>query len=52
MDPVGRTPIIDDPQLFHGLPVGLQVVGYRGEEEATIAIAEIVEATLQTSTSI
>ncbi|CAL1695906.1 unnamed protein product [Somion occarium] len=37
-----------DPECFHGLPVGLQVVGYRGEEEATIAMAELVDAALAT----
>lgn len=34
---------IDDPEIFDGMPVGLQVVGFRNEEEATIAMAEILD---------
>jgi len=36
-----------DPILNKGCPVGLQVVGQRQEEEATIAIAEIVDNALK-----
>ncbi|KAH8101474.1 general amidase [Cristinia sonorae] len=32
-----------DPDLFHGLPVGLQLAGRTQEEEAVIAMTEIVD---------
>jgi len=34
------------PELFHGLPVGLQLVGRTQEEEGIIAMAEIVDKAL------
>ena len=37
----------DDPELFHGLPIGLQLVGRTLEEEAVIAMAEIVDRALK-----
>ena len=36
----------DNPKLFHGLPVGLQLIGGTQEEEAVIAMTEIVDAAL------
>jgi len=36
-----------DPSITKGSPVGLQVVGQRQEEEATIAVAEIVDRALK-----
>ena len=37
----------DDPEVSKGCPVGLQVVGQSQEEEAIIAIAEIVDRALK-----
>ena len=37
----------DDPELFHGLPIGLQLVGRTLEEEAVIAMTEIVDRALK-----
>lgn len=36
-----------DPELFHDLPVGLQLIGRTQEEEAVIAIGEIVDKALK-----
>ncbi|KAK7688080.1 hypothetical protein QCA50_008450 [Cerrena zonata] len=36
-----------DPRVFHGLPVGLQLVGRTLEEEAVIAMTEIVDRALK-----
>jgi amidase len=36
----------DNPDLFHGSPVGVQVICRRLEEEKVLAIAEEVQATL------
>lgn len=38
---------IDEPELFHGLPVGLQLIGRTWEEEGVIAMAEIVDDALK-----
>ena len=38
---------VDDPQLFHGLPVGLQLVGRTLEEEGVIAMTEVVDRALK-----
>lgn len=38
---------LDDPEVFKGAPVGLQVVGRPQEEEAVIALTEIVAAALK-----
>ena len=37
----------DDPEMFHGLPIGLQLVGRTLEEEAVIAMTEIVDRALK-----
>lgn len=37
----------DDPQLFHGLPVGLQLIGRTLEEEGVIAMTEVVDRALK-----
>ena len=36
----------DDPELLHGLPVGLQLIGRMQEEEAVIAMTEAVDKAL------
>lgn len=33
---------IDDPQIYHGAPVGLQLVGRRFQEEKMLALAEYI----------
>lgn len=38
---------IDNPQIYHGAPVGVQIVGRKHEEEKVWAIASIVEKILQ-----
>lgn len=40
---------LDDPELMHGHPIGLQVVGRRLEEEKVLAGMRVVEAVLQAS---
>lgn len=39
--------IPDAPELFHGLPVGLQLIGRTQEEEAVIAMTEVVDKALK-----
>lgn len=47
-DELGRFIVhIDDAELFHGLPVGLQLIGRTQEEEAVIAMTEIVDKALK-----
>lgn len=36
----------DAPELFPGIPVGLQLIGKSQEEEAVIAMTEVVDAAL------
>lgn len=43
--------VLDDPQLFHGLPVGLQLIGRTLEEEGVLAMAEVVDAALKAAQS-
>lgn len=38
---------LDDPELYHGAPIGVQLVARKFEEEKILAIAEIVTAALQ-----
>jgi Asp-tRNA(Asn)/Glu-tRNA(Gln) amidotransferase A subunit family amidase len=38
---------IDDPSTFENAPVSIQVVGRTLEEEAVIAISEIVDAAVK-----
>ena len=38
---------IDDPEIYDGAPVGLQIVARKFEEEKVWAIAKIVEAALK-----
>lgn len=40
--------IIDSTDVFAGCPVGLQLIGGPQEEEAVIAMTEIVDAALKT----
>lgn len=37
---------VDDPDVFHGMPIGLQVVCQRLEEEKVLAVAEEVQIVL------
>jgi amidase len=39
---------IDDPELFHDMPLGLQVVCGRLQEEKVLAVAEEVENIMKT----
>ena len=51
LDPLGlhadERSAADDPELFDGLPVGLQLIGRTLEEEGVIAMTEVVVAALQ-----
>jgi amidase len=38
---------LDDAALFHGLPVGLQLIGRTQEEEGVIAMTEVVDQALK-----
>ena len=38
----------DDPETYHGAPVGLQIVARKHEEEKVWAIAKIVDCALKT----
>ncbi|KAL2267920.1 hypothetical protein VTJ83DRAFT_5197 [Remersonia thermophila] len=40
-----------DPEVYHGAPVGVQLVARKFEEEKILAIAEIVTAALETMRS-
>lgn len=42
---IGRA---DDPDIYDGAPVGLQIVGRKHEEEKILAITKIVDACLKT----
>lgn len=37
----------DDPELFHGTPIGLQLIGRTLEEEGVLAMTEIVDNALK-----
>lgn len=39
----------DDPELFHGFPVALQVVGKRFRDEDVLAAAKVLDAALKSS---
>lgn len=41
----------DDPELFDGLPVGLQLIGRTLEEEGVIAMTEVVVEALKNADS-
>ena len=36
----------DDPEIYHGAPVGVQIVARKYEEEKVWAIAKIISTTL------
>lgn len=38
---------IDEPETFEDAPIGFQIVGRKHEDEAVIAMAEIVDAALK-----
>ena len=40
-----------DPELSHGAPIGLQIVGGRWKDEETLAAAEVVEGIIRGSGS-
>lgn len=37
----------DDPDLYHGLPVNVQVIGRRFQEEKVLAITEYIDGLLK-----
>lgn len=39
--------VVDDPKMHEGSPVGIQVVGRNLEDEAVLALAEIVDEALK-----
>jgi len=39
----------DDPEVFHGMPIGLQIMGRRLEEEKVLAVAEEVRRCVENS---
>ena len=39
--------ILDDPEVYHGGPVGLQLVGRKLREEDVLEMAEILETALK-----
>lgn len=41
-------PCADDPELWHGMPVSLQLIGRTQEEEGVIAMTEVVDGALKT----
>ena len=41
-----RSGLVDDPHVFHGAPVAVQLMGRRLEEEKVLAIAEEVSQCL------
>lgn len=38
--------MVDDPEIYTNAPIGVQVIGRPQEEEAVIAMAEIIDAAL------
>jgi hypothetical protein len=42
----------DDPHIFKDAPVGLQLVGRSHEEEAVLAMTEVVENALKRASSV
>jgi len=40
---------LDEPDIYHGAPVGVQVVARKFEEEKALAIAEVVQAAIRTA---
>lgn len=46
------TESVDDPDVYEGGPVGIQIVGRKFEEEKVWAIAKIVHATLQRGSTV
>lgn len=47
LDSTGGLSSLDDSGLFDGCPVGLQLIGRTQEEEAVIAMTEIVDRALR-----
>lgn len=41
------TVLTDDPHIYHGTPVGVQLVGKRFQEEKVLAIGEVIEGALK-----
>lgn len=39
--------LLDDPELYKGLPVGVQIVGSTLQEEVVLGIGEVIEAALK-----
>lgn len=42
---------LDDPEIYDGAPIGVQIVARKYEEEKIFAIAKIVTAALKASAS-
>lgn len=40
-------PCIDDPELWHGMPVNLQLIGRTQEEEGVIGMTEVLDKALK-----
>ena len=41
------SPFADDPEIYKGAPVGVQVVGPTLQEEALLGVGEIVDAAIK-----
>lgn len=41
----------DDPEIYHGAPVGVQIVARKFEEEKVLGIAKLVHAALLSAQS-
>lgn len=39
--------VADDPELFHGFPIALQLVGKRFRDEDVLAAAKVLDAALK-----
>lgn len=39
--------LLDDPELYKGLPVGIQIVGPTLQEEVVLGVGEVIEAALK-----
>ena len=39
---------LDDPEMYDGAPVGIQIVGRKFEEEKVLSIAKIITSAMET----
>lgn len=49
VSPISYTDASDDPELYQGMPIGLQVIGRRGEDEAVLKMTEMIAGLLKGS---